>query len=185
MLRTAVFAFAVAALGGAMYVLTAAPQADAEGVAEKRHAQRKARKKKAVEAEESEDPMLPPVQWKTAPRVAGRPEAPPPPPKPEPNRVRNQGEAVEIYEGFMGKLADIELSGEELSERDKAKLYRDSSNVLAGLSEQFNLEDPDQAAYFNGARGAIMAQLGRMKIGPPDPPTGASPRRSKVAPGQF
>jgi hypothetical protein len=185
MLRSAVLAFAVAALGAAFYVLTAAPEVDSDAVAEKRHAKRKARsQKKEAPPLDEDDPMDEPIQWKTMPRVAGRPEAPPPPPAPEPNRVRNQDEAVQIYEGLLAELADIEGSGKELSQREKAKLYRDSSTVLAGLSEQFNLEDPEQRAYFDGARGTIMAQLRRMKIGPPDPYR-RKPPELKGSPGQY
>lgn len=184
MLRNAVLVFAVAALGGAFYVLTAAPEVDSEAVAEKRHAKRKARTRAEPQPVEEDDPMAEPIHWKTMPRVAGRPEAPPPPPAPEPNRVRNQDEAVEIYEGLMAQLAEIEGEGTELSERQKAKLYRDSSTVLSGLSEQFNMEDPDQRAYFDGARGTIMAQLRRMKIGPPEPHK-RRPPQIKGSAGQY
>ncbi len=171
MLRAAILAFAVAALGVAIFSLSGSPTKK-ESPSEENRTQARAPKKakKAVSEEQTPAPELPP-QWRSAPIKPGSlvDKAPPPPP-PGPGLVKSQDEAVEIYENFMGRLADIETGRGSLSEGQKDKLYRDASNVLAGLSEQFDADNPDEMAYLEGARGAVLEQLRRMKIQPPKPP---------------
>ena len=87
-----------------------------------------------------------------------------------------------MYEGFLSQLAEIEGNERSLSKQQKDKLYHQSSDVLAGLSEHINPNDPDQMQYLEGARGMILAQLRRMKIGPPTPPM-RKPKQIEGRPG--
>ena len=186
MLRAVILTFAVVALGAAVYVLGMGPEErvqastasgeEAETPAAKKAQVPRASRKPKTKASAELDPSVwrpaRPMSIEEVPEVAL-----------DPRRVTNQDEAVEMYEGLIGKLAEIEGSEVELSEAEKDQLYRDSSTMLAGLSEQFNPNDPDEMAYLNGARGMVLAQLRRMKIGPPEPPM-RKPQGLRGSPGQ-
>jgi hypothetical protein len=179
MLRAAILALAVVTLGAAVYVLGQAP--------ETRVAAKKSSRAEVEQVRKSRG-----KKTRTVPKARPRPKAPTdlshyrpelpliaveyPEVALDPRRVQNQDEAVEMYETFIGELANIEGSGVELSDAEKIKIYRDSSNMIAGLSEQFDPSDPDQVAYLNGARGMVLAQLRRMKIGPPESPMRKPPQ---------
>lgn len=171
MLRGAILAFAVLVLGSAIYVL-GAPSAERDAAEE--HAAKKisAAAKARAEASPQSDEPWPQIQ-PYAPRGPVRQpaaDAPEAAPVPSQHLVQTQDEAVAMYEAFLAELANIEGSGKKLSERQKNKLYKDSSNILAGLSMHFDVNDPDQLSYLEGARGMMLAQLRRMKITPPKPP---------------
>ena len=68
------------------------------------------------------------------------------------------------------------IPGERFGHTFRLTHEGDATTVLAGLSEHFDPENPDQWSYLNGARGMVMAQLRRMEIGPPDPPKRPPPR---------
>lgn len=165
MLRNAILAAAVLIAGGAVWILTRdAPARDPAAI---RAAAKDSEKSRAAQRKADEDSEL---RAQLAKRPVGegpsRPAEPPPSEADDPGRPQSQQEVVDNFEAYMGELADLEMQGARLSDDQKKEVYVQARTQLAALTEQFDARDPNQAAYLEGARATLMAQLERLKTDP-------------------
>ncbi len=186
MLRAGILAATVALLGGAVYLLVQGDAAESE-------APRAAAESEAPEDEEAKIREAPGGRGRvssrppragrsTRPQLEARTVVEPPPIVDDPLRPKDAAEVVSRFEAHMAALEALTETSKTLSVADKERLYRESTDMLAAMTEQFDLRDPEQRRYLEEARALLLAQLRNLGVGPPTPPD--RPSRSPNPPPQ-
>lgn len=183
MLRAAVLAAIVAVLGGALYVLSSADEPrSARSKAPKKGEGEVVAKSSGKTRTVTETPGLRELVNRPSPVGQRGHVYEPPAITEDPGRPKNQAEVVSRFETFIADLEAIRQASPKMSRADKERIYKESTAMLAAMTEQFDVSDPDQARYLEEARVLMLNQLNQLGVGPSQPE--ARPTRQRNPPPQ-